>query len=283
MAFHCVDLGGGALATLAELPHVGTVCGRLDPDRLRRTVHEVAELLDERERLFADRRIDSAETMRQLWRSGALPDLPYADVLLVVDNYLAVKQDYEELADVLTDIAHRGLAYGVHLVVTAARWHDLRPALQTSIGGRIELRLGDPLDSIIDRKLAGNIRADQPGRCLTGDRLLAQVALPWTEGHDTVDDLQDALVGLGREVTRSWLGPGIAPVRLLPTQLSWSELERAGVAGVVGIPVGLGERDLRPIGLDLLGDDTHVLAVGDQGREDVVPAGRGPRLPRPPR
>ena len=265
VAFHCVDLGGGALATLAELPHVGTVCGRLDPDRLRRTVHEVADLLDERERLFAEWRIDSAETMRQLWRSGALPELPYADVFLVVDNYLAVKQDYEDLADVLTDIAHRGLAYGVHLVVTAPRWHDLRPALQTSIGGRIELRLGDPLDSIIDRKPAGNIRADQPGRCLTGDRLLAQVALPRVDGRDTVDDLQDALVDLGREATRSWPGPGIAPVRLLPTRLSWSELERAGLAGVNGIPVGLGERDLRPIGLDLLGDDTHVLAVGDQG------------------
>jgi S-DNA-T family DNA segregation ATPase FtsK/SpoIIIE len=265
VAFHCVDLGGGALATLAELPHVGTVCGRLDPDRLRRTVHEVADLLDERERLFADRRIDSVEIMRQLWRSGDLPELPYADVFLVVDNYLAVKQDYEDLADVLTDIAHRGLAYGVHLVLTAPRWHDLRPALQTSVGGRIELRLGDPLDSIIDRRLAANIRPDQPGRCLTGDRLLAQAALPRVDGRDSVDDLQDALVDLGREATASWPGPGVAPVRLLPTRVTWSELERAGLAGVRGIPVGLGERDLRPIGLDLLGDDTHVLAVGDQG------------------
>jgi S-DNA-T family DNA segregation ATPase FtsK/SpoIIIE len=265
VAFHCVDLGGGALATLAELPHVGTVCGRLDAERLRRTVHEVADLLDERERLFADRRIDSAETMRRLWRSGALPELPYADVFLVVDNYLAVKQDYEDLADVLTDIAHRGLAYGVHLVVTASRWHDLRPALQTSVGGRIELRLGDPLDSILDRKLAANIRAGQPGRCLTGDRLLAQVALPRVDGRGSVDDVQDALVDLGRAATRSWPGPGVAPVRLLPARLAWPELERAGLDGVVGIPLGLGERDLRPIGLDLLGDDTHVLAVGDQG------------------
>jgi len=225
----------------------------------------VADVLDESERLFADRWIDSAETMRQLWRSGALPELPYADVFLVVDNYLAVKQDYEDLADVLTDIAHRGLAYGVHLVVTASRWHDLRPVLQTSVGGRIELRLGDPLDSILDRKLAANIRADQPGRCLTGDRLLAQVALPRVDGRGSVDDVQDALVDLGRAATGSWPGPGVAPVRLLPTMLAWPELERAGLAGVVGIPFGLGERDLRPIGLDLLGDDTHVLAVGDQG------------------
>ena len=265
VAFHCVDLGGGALASLAELPHVGTVCGRLDPDRLRRTVHEVADLLDERERLFADLHIDSAQTMRQRWRSGDLPDQPYADVFLVVDNYLAVKHDYEDLADLLTDIAHRGLAYGVHLVVTAPRWHDLRPALQTSIGGRIELRLGDPLDSIIDRKLAANIRADQPGRCLTGDRLLAQVALPRVDGRGSVDGLQESLVHLGRAATEAWPGPGVAPVRLLPALLPWPDLERAGRHGVDGIPFGLGERDLRPVGLDLLGADTHVLAVGDQG------------------
>ena len=73
VAFHCVDLGGGALATLAELPHVGTVCGRLDFDRLRRTVHEVADLLDERERLFADRRIDSVETMRSCGARAPCP------------------------------------------------------------------------------------------------------------------------------------------------------------------------------------------------------------------
>jgi DNA segregation ATPase FtsK/SpoIIIE, S-DNA-T family len=264
VAFHCIDLGGGSLAALAELPHVGTVCGRLDPDRLRRTVHEVAGLLDERERLFSDRGIDSAETMRHLWRSGALPELPDADVFLVVDNYLAVKQDYEDLADVLTDIAHRGLAYGVHLVLTAPRWHDLRPALQTSIGGRLELRLSDPLDSIIDRKLASNIRAGQPGRCLTSDKLLAQVALPRVDGRDTLDDLQEALVGLGQKISGAWPGSGVSPVRVLPTCLAYPDLEPDGAA-VHGIPVGLGERDLRPVGLDLLGEDTHVLVFGDQG------------------
>ena len=60
-------------------------------------------------------------------------------------------------------------------------------------------------------------------------------------------------------------GPGSRRSGCRRTLLPWSELERAGLAGVDGIPVGLGERDLRPIGLDLLGDDTHVLAVGDQG------------------
>ncbi len=178
VAFYCLDLGGGTLGPLAELPHVGTVCPRSDADRIRRTVHEVQGLLEERERVFAGHGIDAVETMRRLWRSGSLPELPFADVFLVVDNYPALRSDHEDAADLLTDIATRGLAYGVHLVLTAPRWHDLRPALQTAIGGRVELHLADPLDSVIDRKLAANISARQPGRCLSDRALLGQVALP---------------------------------------------------------------------------------------------------------
>ncbi len=40
--FYCVDLGGGTLGTLQGLPHVGGVAGRLDPDKVRRMVAEVA-------------------------------------------------------------------------------------------------------------------------------------------------------------------------------------------------------------------------------------------------
>lgn len=62
----------------------------------------------------------------------------------------------------IVSLATRGLAYGLHVVLTAPRWHDLRPALQTSITGRLELRLNDPLDSVLDREL--DTEAGQPGQ-----------------------------------------------------------------------------------------------------------------------
>ena len=37
--------------------------------------------------------------------------------------------------------AARGLSYGVHLMVTASRWSELRPALKDLLGTRFELRL----------------------------------------------------------------------------------------------------------------------------------------------
>jgi S-DNA-T family DNA segregation ATPase FtsK/SpoIIIE len=262
LAFHCVDLGGGALAPLAELPHVGTVSGRADPDRVRRTVHELAGVLDERERLFAAHGIDEVETMRARRRADELPGLVAGDVVLVIDNYPALKADYEDLADLLADLAGRGLAYGVHLVLTAPRWNDLRPALQTAIGGRVELRLADPLDSIVDRRLAAAIPPDRPGRCVSDRRLLGQIALPRVDGVAAVGDLAPVLTALGRRATAAWPGPPVPPVRLLPALVRLRELPAAMGDGV---PIGLGEEDLRPVLLDLFGEDGSVIVFGDQG------------------
>ena len=42
LQFYCLDFGGGTLTSLTKLPHVGSVAGRMDADRIRRTVAEVA-------------------------------------------------------------------------------------------------------------------------------------------------------------------------------------------------------------------------------------------------
>ncbi|MFD0630447.1 FtsK/SpoIIIE domain-containing protein [Catenulispora yoronensis] len=51
--FYCLDLGGGGLTALADLPQVGGVAGRLEPEKVTRTVAETQTLLAEREQAFA--------------------------------------------------------------------------------------------------------------------------------------------------------------------------------------------------------------------------------------
>jgi hypothetical protein len=45
LGVHVLDFGGGGLTVLADLPHVGTVAGRQQPDVVRRTVAELAAAL----------------------------------------------------------------------------------------------------------------------------------------------------------------------------------------------------------------------------------------------
>lgn len=187
VAFYCVDLGGGALRSLEGLPHVAGVAPRLDNDRVRRTVAEVTTALGEREELFARLGIDSVEQMRERYRTGRLPELPTADIFLVVDNWSVLRNDFDDLAEEVQELAARGAGYGIHVIIATTRWTDLRMQLQASIGTKIELRINDPLESVIGRKMSENLRADTPGRALVEPGLQVHVCLPTLAADRALD------------------------------------------------------------------------------------------------
>jgi DNA segregation ATPase FtsK/SpoIIIE, S-DNA-T family len=261
VAFYCLDLGGG-LAALAALPHVGGVAGRRDPDRVRRTVAEVAGHLAEREQLFAELGIDSVDSMRATHRAGRLPQLPVADVFLVIDNWATFKEDFEDLTDIVQEIGGRGLGYGVHLILTTGRWADLRLSMQAVIGARIELRLNDPMDSTISRKAVENIRADTPGRCVTDGGLTVQLCLPRIDGSANVSTTQEGLEVLVKAVNEAWPGNPAPEIRMLPTRVDHAALRRAHPQ-TPAVLLGVDEAELRPVILDLFGADQHLLVFGD--------------------
>jgi S-DNA-T family DNA segregation ATPase FtsK/SpoIIIE len=261
--FYCVDYGGGGLSALTPLPHVGGVCGRNDEERLNRTIAEVAALVDERERRFAELGIDSPQALRARRAAGEGADGSLADVFLLVDNWLAVRQQNEDLETSLLDIANRGLGYGIHLVLTASRWLDARPALREAIGGRLELRLNDPTESAIDRRLAANLDGAPVGRGLTTERLHFQAALPRVDGRGEVLDLAHGLEGLVAGVRSDWSGPAAPPVRVLPRQVCVADLPAADDGAEPGVPLGLSGRALGLVCVDLAGADPHFLVFGD--------------------
>ncbi|MDQ6649893.1 MAG: type VII secretion protein EccCb [Actinomycetota bacterium] len=261
LAFYCVDLGGGSLAPFERAPHVGTVAGRGEPERVRRVVRTVASLVAERERRFAGAGIDSVATFRAQQAAGALPEEPLGDVVLVIDDWAALRSEYEDLEPLVLDIAARGLGYGVHLVLSAARWSDIRPGLRDSLVGRLELRLGDPNESEVDRRQAASMPADVPGRGLTGDGAYFQVALPRLDGRASRAGLQQATEALVDAATRTWVGLPVPAVQVLPAHVDLAALADADAA--TGIPIGLAETDLAPVSIDLSGADPHLLLFGD--------------------
>src|SRR3954452_13410834 len=89
--FYCLDFGGGTLASIAGLPHVGSVAGRLDTDKVSRTIAEINALIAQRERGFADLGIDSMASYRKMRADGKVTDDPYGDVFLVVDGWFTLR------------------------------------------------------------------------------------------------------------------------------------------------------------------------------------------------
>ncbi|MGW2628502.1 type VII secretion protein EccCa [Streptomyces chattanoogensis] len=257
-----LDLVGGGLAALSGLPHVGGIASRADRERAARTVDEVRNMLAAREDLFREHGIDSISQLRDLHAAGRLPQLASAEIVLVIDGFGALRDDFEELDDGIADILKRGGGYGIHVVAGMLRWNDVRIAVQSNFGTRVELRLNDPSESSIDHKLAATLSPDEPGRVLTDRKLFAQVALPRTDGLADTADLGAVLERTVRTIRATWSGEVAQPVRVLPHLLE-PHLLPGQVAEPQRVPIGLDQTALNPVLLDLFQHDQHLLVMGD--------------------
>ncbi|CAM2941320.1 type VII secretion protein EccCb [Mycobacterium intermedium] len=227
--FYCLDFGGGSLASLGVLPHVGAVAGRAAPELARRMVGQLESILQARE-------VGSSEAPGR------------SEVFLVVDGWSALGGEFAALQESITALAAQGLAYGVHVVLSASRWAELRPALRDQIGTRIELRLGDPADSELDRKQARQVPGGKPGRGICQEGLHIMIARP-------------ELKGIGFRCGGGEVAP---PIALLPAQVAYDDIVRGANEAGRGrdILLGLEERRLRPVSVDL---GHHLLVLGDSG------------------
>jgi S-DNA-T family DNA segregation ATPase FtsK/SpoIIIE len=270
--FYCVDLGGGTLASLENLPHVGGVAGRLDPDKVRRMVAEVTSLVTDREARFRDKGIDSMTDYRNRKRRGEMADDPFGDVFLIVDGWLNFRQEFEALEMQVVNLAAQGLSYGIHVVVAANRWAEIRPALKDLMGTRFELRLGDPSESDVDRRVAVNVPAGRPGRGLSRDKLHFLVGLPRIDGSSSAEDVAAGVQDSLARITGSWRGRTAPKVRLLPELLPYEELLALDShRGNHMVPIGVNENDLAPVYLDF-DNEPHFIAFadGESGKTNLL-------------
>ncbi|GAA0522721.1 type VII secretion protein EccCa [Saccharopolyspora thermophila] len=260
--FYCLDFGGGTLTSLRGLPHVGGVAGRQNVGAVRRTIAELRALIAQRERTFAENEIDGMQSCRRLLRAEGTAVDAWGDVFLVIDGWATLRTEFEDLEAVVADIAARGLAYGVHVIVSAARVFDLRMNIRDLFGSKLELRIGDPVDSMVDRASAIKVPEGAPGRGVTMHRHQMLIALPRIDGVDDPADLTHGVRELVETVSSAWHGPPAPAVRLLPATVPYEELVGSHDAAAHRLAVGIAEHDLGAVHLDFA-SDAHLVLLGD--------------------
>lgn len=130
--------GGTAFDALAALPHVTAVITDLDGEGTRRGV----------ESLRAELRSREASLAKVGARDVTHPEVRFARLVIVVDEFAALVNEHPELAEVFTDIAARGRALGMHLILGTQRASGvMRDALLANCPLRLSLRVADAADS----------------------------------------------------------------------------------------------------------------------------------------
>ncbi|MGL5808407.1 MAG: type VII secretion protein EccCb, partial [Nocardioides sp.] len=220
----------GALRSLRALPHLSGLADLTDPDLVRRMLAEARRAVDR--------------------GTGANDD---DHVYLVVDGWDRLVDADPESAAVLHTLGAEGLAAGVHLIVSTTRWGDVRMATRELFGARIELRLGDPLDSEIDRRAAAAVPANRPGRAVTDEGHHALIGLP------ALGPTRSTIADCVRAVAAAWPHAAVPALRELPTLVALTDL-----ADDRRPRIGVSEADLEVVGLDWR-DRPHLVVFGDSG------------------
>ncbi|MEO7122133.1 MAG: type VII secretion protein EccCb, partial [Lacisediminihabitans sp.] len=259
--FYVIDFGGGSFAGLQDFPHLSGLATRSEPDVVRRTIAEITGIVNKREVYFRQQGIDSIETYRQRRAAGSADD-GYGDVFLIIDGWATLRSEFENLEADVQALAARGLTFGMHVIITASRWLELRANIKDLIGTKLELRLGDAADSEIDRKAAANVAMSMPGRGLAPSRLQMLTALPRIDGSGDSSTLAHGVDDLIAKVSAAWTGEAGPKLRLLPERITLDEVRALAPADTGTILIGIDEAELAPFGLDPR-QEPHLYLYGD--------------------
>lgn len=264
--FYVLALSGAGLGTVAELPHVGAVVYGIDDDGVRRTISEMVELMERRQRSFPACGIRSLEDFRHRKFAGApgeVPDDPYGDVFLVIDNIGALSssptlRNKELVMGQVQRLVLEGGSFGIHVLGSVNKDISLPPHMRGAFPRRVELKLGGADDAkMVAGRLTNKVPAGKPGRGMVAQNyvrlgaeevglhtLIARPALRSTA--DGVFDSASIVEAVRRVAARYRPAP---PVRRLPQTITLGELRtRAGQRGHSGMAWAIDETD-RLVGL----------------------------------
>lgn len=172
--FYVLALGSAALGSLAGLPHVGSVAYALDEDGIRRTTAELMELLATRQRSFPAAGVNSIEQFRRrkfAGEPGVVPEDPYGDVFLIVDDFKALTEDTsplrsrEQIVAEISTLVLQGRSYGIHVMVSVMAENNLPLTIRRGFGQRLELKLAQDIDATnVKAREAAKVPSGRPGR-----------------------------------------------------------------------------------------------------------------------
>ncbi|MGH2808483.1 MAG: FtsK/SpoIIIE domain-containing protein, partial [Actinomycetota bacterium] len=154
--------GGTAFKDCVALPHVVGSVTDLDGSLASRALMSLDAEIKRRERVLRDA---GARDLQEMERSGTKDTPP--SLVLVIDEFATLVKELPEFVDGVVDIAQRGRALGINLILATQRPAGvISDRIRANTNLRIALRVGDDNDSIdvIGAPDAARIERSAPGR-----------------------------------------------------------------------------------------------------------------------
>ena len=270
LQIYILDFGGRNLALLRDLPHVGAVITSDEDERVKRLVRLLAGMLEQRQTLLSQ----SGDSDLYAYNLKH-PASPLPAILVVIDNFAELKENFEALLPDLTALVRDARAYGIHFAISGDQTNAMPAKMFSIITERYTLKLSDAgeYSNIVGRGVRDVDPIPGRGYVRIGRMPLEfQTALP--VGVDEEDrlkgiDKSEKINRLAAKMTQvwgaAWKGSPPVSIETLPVRVSLEKaLQMAGAPSGrrIQAAIGINDLDLQVFRLDLQRNGPHFVVLG---------------------
>lgn len=267
---YVLDFGSRSLNYCKELPHCSDVIFSDDEDRLKKLFQRIESELNIRKKKLAEYGVGNLPAYMQA--SGEIVPA----MIVIIDNYAAFGELYNEYETDLIKVAREGGNYGMFLVMTSASVNGIKRRITENIKMLYTLQLNDQFDytNILGRT-DGVTPENVKGRGLVKfDNVLEfQTALACDEASEVarVSKIKGEFV----HMSECWMGVRPKPLPVIPEDMSlYNVINTAEYKDCIAngfVPLGYDTENIDVISIDF--DDISIFRIcGDMnsGRKNML-------------
>lgn len=246
---YIMDFGGGTLKKYVRIPHCGGAMGIEEEDKLYQFILFINRMIEQRKEAFAQELVPNLPAYNSISESK----FPY--VMIVIDNYFALTETYDDINESIMQLAREGLKYGIYFIVTATSNVFVRYKFSINFKQAVALQLTDAGEyaNIVGRT-DGLFPDKVPGRGLINQSYPVefQTTLPYTEKEDLLSEIKhlSAIQVAGKAI----------PIPQMPEEIDLLQLNDNHKEQCLNI--GFNQNDMQPVKLDLKSNYV-VMIAGD--------------------
>lgn len=263
---YILDFGNNALISLQRLPHTAAYIMLDENEKFEKFKNRISEEIRRRKKKMA-------EVMAQNFRVyNEIAKEKLHAIVILVDNYDAVKELGYEQEDYFTRVTRDGAGVGVYVIITASRGNAIRFATLNNFKNKIA---GFNFEESEIRTLTGRSKYRLPeirGRAMVkmGEQVnVMQLYTPVT--FDTEVEYSRKIQEKVQAIAENNSGEQAPGIPILPEELSFAELmqyphEKAGLV------LGLDKEKVLPLDIDRTASPFLILGESGSGKTNAIKA-----------
>ncbi|WP_210364449.1 type VII secretion protein EssC [Bacillus sp. REN3] len=277
--FYMLDFGSETLTWFREAPHVGDVMLSHESEKINNLFKMLAGEVERRKKVTSNYGGDF--TTYNEMSGESLPAL-----IVVIHNYAAFSEIYEDLEEGVSFLTREGLKYGIYFIVSAINTGAIRYRLLQNFKQLYVLQLNDQTEY---SGVLGNVDGVYPSKSKGRGIFKADTTYEFQTAHITnkIDNMYTFITDYCKRIRDEWTQPAAVRVPILPEKVDLDYLrDEARKMNSNRVPVGVEKDSLKIARFDFLSSYFNIVTAMQndqcssfmQGLAELFSAGEGKEL-----